>query len=262
MSRLTAARRHEYQRMFDLAEIRHERRREVDRWCDRVLALRPRYLAIGQPFAVPWYFIAAVHLRETSLRTDRHLHNGDPLTARTVRVPAGRPVEGTPPFTFEHSATDALLMKKLNTWNDWSVPGTLFQLERYNGFGYRMRNLPSPYLWSFSAHYAKGKFIRDGVFDPEAVDAQCGTAVLLRRLAERQEIRFAGEPELQGPPQVVGYAIRRPTSPDIIAAARRLQEWLNTFPGVRLRVDGWPGERTSNAYRAVTGRRLPGDPRD
>lgn len=64
---------------------------------------------------MPWYFIAAVHLRESSFQVDRHLHNGDPLTGRTVQVPAGRPPVGDPPHTFEQSASDALTLKKLHT---------------------------------------------------------------------------------------------------------------------------------------------------
>jgi hypothetical protein len=40
-----------------------------------------------------------------------------------------------------------------------------------------------------------------------------------------------------------------------------LQRWLNTFPGIFVKVDGVPGDRTSDAYRQVTGSFLPGDPR-
>ena len=40
-----------------------------------------------------------------------------------------------------------------------------------------------------------------------------------------------------------------------------LQHWLNGFPGVFVKVDGIPGQRTSEAYRQVTGHYLPGDPR-
>jgi len=35
-----------------------------------------------------------------------HLHNGDPLTARTVNVPKGRPKTGQPPFAWGISAKD------------------------------------------------------------------------------------------------------------------------------------------------------------
>jgi hypothetical protein len=36
---------------------------------------------------------------------------------------------------------------------------------------------------------------------------------------------------------------------------------LNTFPGIFVKVDGVPGERTSDAFRKVTGHFLFGDPR-
>jgi lysozyme family protein len=261
MSRYTQALAQEYRRLFDSLEIRPERLREVDRSVDQALALRPRYAAIGDPLGIPWHFIAAVHMRESSYRVDRHLHNGDPLGARTVRVPAGRPVNGVPPFSFEDSASDALQMKGLHRLRDWSLPRLLYQLEAYNGFGYRRRALPSPYLWSYSHHYQRGKFVRDGVYDPATVDQQCGTASLLRRLAERGEVAFEDEPGPEDPVPVVAYAHTRPRSVEARARAEALQHWLNTFPGIYLRVDGWPGQRTSDALRAVTGSYLPGDPR-
>lgn len=49
----------------------------------------------------------------------------------------------------------------------------------------------SPYLWSYSNHYSKGKYVRDRVFDPEAVSDQCGAAVLLKALQERGAVTFA-----------------------------------------------------------------------
>ena len=261
MPQFDAGMRHDYRRLFDLAQISPTRERSVERCCDRVVARQIDYEAIGEPLGIPWYFIAAVHLRESNLDFKRHLHNGDPLTARTVRVPAGRPPSGDPPFSFHDSARDVLIWKSLDGRKDWSLPVLLYRLEAYNGWGYYHRDLPSPYLWSFSEHYRAGKFIRDGVFDPEAIDGQCGTATLLRRLAERQDIQFPDDPALDGPAQIVHYAARRPSESSVVAAAIHLQQWLNTHPGITLKVDGWPGQRTSNAYRAVTGRWLPGDPR-
>src|SRR5262249_28019842 len=57
---------------------------------------------------VPWFVIAIIHNLEASRAFDRHLHNGDPLTARTRNVPRNRPAAGSPPFTWEESAQDAL----------------------------------------------------------------------------------------------------------------------------------------------------------
>jgi lysozyme family protein len=47
--------------------------------------------------------------------------------------------------------------------------------------GYRRRGImPTPYLWSYSNLYEKGKFVADGHFDPESVSKQCGTALMLK----------------------------------------------------------------------------------
>lgn len=261
MSRPSQSLRTEYRRLFDTLEIRADRAAAVDELCVRALALLPRYQPVSDSSGVPWYFIAAVHLRESSFAI-AHLHNGDPLDARTVRVPAGRPRIPEPPYTFEQSADDALRLKKLHLWQDWSLSGTLYQLERYNGMGYRRRGKPSPYLWSYSQHYQRGKFVADGKYSDTFVDRQCGTATFLRRLAELQQFHFPDEPDIEeSTPLVVNYTGQRPTDPILIERARALQAWLNSHPGIYLKVDGWPGTRTSNAFRKVTGSYLPGDPR-
>lgn len=111
-----------------------------------------------------------------------HLHNGDPLNARTVHVPANRPATGAPPFTWRESARDAMIFRKYAQVGNWDVPRVLYQLELYNGLGYRPRGIPSPYLWCFSNLYSKGKYTADGNFDPNAISKQCGAAVMLKAL--------------------------------------------------------------------------------
>ncbi len=261
MSQPSQSLRNEYRKLFDTLEIRAERAKAVDKLCAHALALMPIYVPVSTSTGVPWYFIAAVHLRESTFKI-AHLHNGDPLKARTVHVPAGRPKSPEPPYTFAQSAEDALRLKNLHQWQDWSLSGTLYQLERYNGLGYRKRGKPSPYLWSFSHHYQHGKFIADGKYSDATVDAQCGTATFLRRLVEQQYFNFPDEPDIaESTPLVVSYATKRPTDPRIIERATALQIWLDSHPGIYLKVDGWPGQRTSNAFRKVTGSYLPGDPR-
>jgi len=70
--------------------------------------------------------------------------------------------------------------KKLDTINNWSTGRMLHLLESFNGFGYRPFKVPTPYLWSFSNLYEKGKYVRDGEYDPNAVSQQCGAAVILK----------------------------------------------------------------------------------
>jgi lysozyme family protein/peptidoglycan hydrolase-like protein with peptidoglycan-binding domain len=183
----TSALKSEYERLWNTCEVRADRRAAAAGIADRIVSHRGRYEGAGGPHGVPWYVVGIIHQLEASGDFTKHLHNGDPLTARTVRVPPGRPANGNPPFTWEFSAADALVHDKLAEWTDWTIAGTLFRFEKFNGFGYRKPSIAinSPYLWSFSTHYTKGKFIRDGEYSPTAVSAQCGTAVLLRLLADR-----------------------------------------------------------------------------
>ena len=48
----------------------------------------------------------------------------------------------------------------------------------------------TPYLWSFSNHYKKGKFVKDGKFDPEFVSKQCGAAVILKLMSAENDVTF------------------------------------------------------------------------
>jgi lysozyme family protein len=173
--------RKEYQAYFDACTVRPECRGNVAYYIKRLQHGRPVYEAVGRDLnGIPWAFIGAIHAMECGFNFAGHMHNGDPLSARTVQVPKGRPLTGTPPFTWRESAIDALTMKGFHDVRDWSTPHMLYLLERYNGMGYRMRRLVSPYLWSFSNHYARGKFVKDGIYDPHAVSKQCGVAVMLK----------------------------------------------------------------------------------
>lgn len=259
--RLTATLRTEYESLFQSCVIRESRHDEVDAATKRLASVRNRYEAVSAATGVPWHVVAVLHCMETGVDFTRHLHNGDPLTGRTRNVPANRPLSGTPPFKWEESAIDALQLKRLSADTDWSLAGTLYQLERFNGFGYRLRHpeVLSPYLWSFSHHYATGKFVRDGAFSPTAVSRQCGAAVLLRRLAE-QDLVALGQRRPDAAP-LVEFSKTLPRDPAAVERARELQRFLNTFPGIFLRVDGVPGPRTSDAHRRVVGHFLAGDPR-
>lgn len=267
---LTAALRAEYQSLFDTCTIDQERFAEIDRVARAIETNKARYVALGDS-TIPWYFIGIMHNLECGLSFNKHLHNGDPLTARTVRVPKGYPKTGTPPFTFDQSARDALQLKKLYNWTDWTIPGQLYKLESFNGFGYRLYKpyVKSPYLWSFSNHYTKGKYIADSTWSDTAVSQQTGAAVVLRRLAERQAISFdpTGVPIVDTNPQPVPAAITTMSPlvkyrPNVVDEhAKTLQRSLNQFPGIFLTEDGKAGKRTSDALKAVVGNYLVGDPR-
>lgn len=172
----------EYRAQFDACVPDPAKEAEIAAQLRKMRPGEMRYRALGDKLAIPPAFIAIVHSLECGSNFALHLHNGDPLAARTVRVPKGRPADGEPPFTWEASAEDALRMKGYVGQTDWSVAAMLFRWETFNGMGYRVRGLPSPYLWSFSNIYQGGLFVADHVFDPAKRSRQCGAAVLLRRL--------------------------------------------------------------------------------
>lgn len=263
--KLTQPLRDSYEALFNSCTIRPERSAAVEKRLAILRDNRDRYQAVEQELGVPWPFVAVVHSMESDCNFNCHLHNGDPLKARTKQVPAGRPKKGNPPFGWAASAADALTLHGLGAGTDWSLAGTLYELERFNGFGYRLfhKHVLSPYLWSFSNHYASGKYTSDGKWSDTEVSKQCGAAVMLRRLAELGEIEFRDQPAPApgSPPLVVAFSMSRPAAPAEAARAEELQRWLNTFPGIFVKVDGAPGKRTSDAYRQVTGAFLPGDPR-
>lgn len=249
----------EYKRLFDTCVIRTEKLADVNDVINRSIANQSRYETVSKIVNIPWYFISIIHCMEGSLSFNKHLHNGDSLTARTVHVPSGRPKTGNPPFAWETSAEDALLYGRINKWKDWSVPGMLYKLEGFNGFGYRKlsQTIHSPYLWSYSNHYTKGKFIRDGEYSPTAVSKQMGAAVLLRRMAEKQIVSFSIDDRLiiiEELGEQVKYAPDR-----YVAKAEELQKLLN-LAGAHLLEDGKAGRNTSDAYFKFTGRYLEGDP--
>lgn len=174
--------RHEYRALYDSLRVRPERVSTVSWYLGRIHKGQARYESLGKELGIPWEFIAVTHTLEASNDFSKHLHNGDPLTARTVRVPAGYPRDLPPPYTFEQSARDAMKLKNYDRQKDWTVEAVLYRLEKYNGWGYRSKAIHTPYLWSFSNHYTKGKYVGDHNYDKNAVSKQVGAAVLLKEL--------------------------------------------------------------------------------
>ena len=248
----------EYRFLFDNCMINSDKFTEIDQLVSKMVANKIAYESVADATNVPWNFIAIIHCMEASLSFKVHLHNGDPLTARTVHVPKGRPATGTPPFTWEESAVDALTIDGFTANVDWSISGMLFSFEKYNGMGYRKKGIHSPYLWSYSNNYSKGKFTNDGIFDPNAVSQQCGAAVLLRRMSETQ-IAVKGDVDTITLIKNLGEQVV--FDPDHFNAnASQLQGLLNTI-GQHLRIDGKAGINTSDAYYTVSGKFLQGDNR-
>lgn len=178
----------EYAALWAGMQIRMEREPDVRATARRILADRPRYDEVSRRTGVPWFVVGILHAMECSLSFSKHLHNGDPMVdrdgrpLRTVQVPKGRG-----PFkTWEDSAVDALTIKGYEKISDWSLERIAWACERYNGWGYRRAgiNVHSPYLWSFTTVYERGKYVRDHVWSAVAVSKQCGAMAILKMLIE------------------------------------------------------------------------------
>jgi lysozyme family protein len=157
-----------------------------------LVAAKPRYQTVEASTGVPWFVIAVIHERESGQNWFASLAQGDPWNRVSVHIPAGRG-----PFkSWEEAATDALVdcAPYLARNKDWSTGGTLTKLEQYNGLGYAARGVPSPYVWSGTDQYRSGKYVRDGVYDPAAVDSQPGCAgLLLAIMALDRTVSFDGK---------------------------------------------------------------------
>ena len=184
-----------YKALWDNCTV--TRKSAADTVASKIIANKDKYKKVEQYTNVPWYMVGVLHNRESGMDFARHLHNGDPLTEKTVRVPEGRP-PGRPPFTWEDSAIDALTMEghKLHEITDWTIERVLYECEKYNGWGYTRHEINSPYLWAGTDRYISGKYIADGEFSATAVDKQLGVVCVLKSIFAKtgEEIKGSSVP--------------------------------------------------------------------
>lgn len=179
----------EYGTLWDSMEITRDEA-VMRKTVERILSCRPAYEEVEKLTGVPWYVVGIMDMREGGGGARKHLHNGDSLKRPTVQVPARRP-PGPGPFTFCQSACDALAIKGLDKLKDWSVERMAYELERFNGFGYRQyRGIRSPYLWGGTNHQERGKYIADGKYSKAVMDPQHGCMPLLKIIADECQLEL------------------------------------------------------------------------
>lgn len=174
----------EYSGLWATMVLRSSFKPALDASAQTILSHKARYSAVAETTGTPWFVIGLIHQMEAGGDFSCHLHNGDSLRARTRNVPANRPITGNAPYLWEVSACDALIMHGFDKVPAWSIERIAFELERYNGWGYRNNHKATltPYLWSGTTHYARGKYVADGRWDASAVSAQSGAMALLKTL--------------------------------------------------------------------------------
>lgn len=212
------------------------------------------YFRVEKETGVPWVFVALAHYRECGNDFTRQILNGEPFSQKTTLHPSG-----LGPWDYWHDSAIFAIQRFLHAGRapkySNSIHYILSSLEAWNGLGYAMRGVNSPYLWAGSNHgEGVGKYIFDGEYDPNAKDKQLGCAVLLKILIE--EFTYLPK-ELINP---IKYGMRESES------VKEFQRQMNSNSAnykyfQKLKIDGWAGFRTSNACFAVTGNYLKGDPR-
>jgi len=182
-----------HEKLWDSAKINPSQVFRIDKSISIYLENKQKYVNIEKMRVggVPSAIVFTLHGRESTWHFGKHLHEGSRLTGRTRYVPKGRP-KASPKnghtYTFEESAEDALYKLKDMESVNWSrCNDALYNIEKYNGLGYLRyhRDVNSPYLWSGTQHYRKGKYVADGRFSSTAIDKQLGTCALLLRMQSR-----------------------------------------------------------------------------
>lgn len=169
-----------YKNVWNTMSIRSDRASMVQREGQTAVNNKPRYESISKATGVPWYVIAAIHFRECSYNFKQNLANGDPLTRKTTREPAGRIPGVAPPYTFEQAAIDALNKDNRFKGINWGDPvDMMWKLESYNGYGYLYKGDPSPYLLAGTQHYDSGMYVRDGEYSRSVKDPRIGVMAII-----------------------------------------------------------------------------------
>jgi lysozyme family protein len=170
----------DYTNLWTTMVVRADKRDAVAAIAERLIAHKAAYQKVEAATGVPWFVVAALHNRESGADFETYLGNGEPLTRKTTLVPKGR----GPFASWEAGAIDALRLKNLQGVAAWTAERCCYEIERFNGFGYRNYHpdVKSPYLWSFSGHYRAGKYVADGQFSSTAVDKQCGAVPLIKAI--------------------------------------------------------------------------------
>lgn len=183
----------DYQALYNTMAIDPAKEARVQYIANVIGNNKDRYTRVGinvcAKASVPWEFISLIHHMESGGDFSRHLYNGDPLTGRTIHVPIGRPLHPDPPYNWDDAAEDALEYMGYGEPKTWEIKDYLYRLEGYNGYGYQLHNVYTPYIWAGTNHYTKGRFeekIENGVdhviYNPDEVSQQIGCAPILKLL--------------------------------------------------------------------------------
>jgi len=197
---------------------------QADIFSDKIIAAEAEYRAVQASTGVPWYFIGALHMRESGCNFAGVLHNGEKIIG-TGRVTTLEPPNRGPFTDWPSAAVDALKLKNMHRVQAWPVARMLYQAEVFNGLGYVGKGVNSSYVWAGTNHEQLGKYVADHVWDPSHDDTQLGVAAVLIRLAQKRpdihEDLYPSQPT-ENPPVA--------TEDDLITEIQGLRAELKQLP--------------------------------
>jgi lysozyme family protein len=149
---------------------------------------KAQYQAVADKTGIPGELIAALHWRESTGNFGTYLHQGDKLGKKAVHVPKDIPIF----HTWAPAAEHALNMKK---WlrdklkidvNTADLAALATYAEYYNGLGYSYKGKPSPYVWSGTDQYSRGKYVADGRYSSVTKDKQLGVISMVQHIWDQE----------------------------------------------------------------------------
>lgn len=186
----------DYENLWATCSIRPEHEKAVKALADRILKGRTQYEKVANMLAgelphISWWIIGVIHHMEAGCDFNKYQQNGAPVGQVSKIVPKG--------IIFDSWEDSALAASRDElTGLDGTIAKTLAVLEGFNGYGYRLfhQDVKSPYLWSFTNHYTKGKYVEEkdaaGVYrvrwKPDLVSQQCGIAAILENLKQQNKV--------------------------------------------------------------------------
>ena len=253
----------DYDRLLETCREDLSRKLELEKRVKEILALADKHhdewTFVTSVTGVPRLWGMASFERECDSDYSRSPAQGDRWDERSVNVPRGL-------GPYESWAAACIAAYRLDRLDhvgskNWTWSRACYEGELFNGFGPRARGRRTGYLWSWTNVYDGGKYVRDGVWDPEFRDPQCGMVPLMIALMKLDPtLKLADDPDfapIWATPADGVAPVPRSLAPTEGHAhdTRWLQETLNRLGAdPQLRIDGSYGRATRRAVTAFQAR--------